>query len=147
MNWIGIDNQFNSIQHELNWMILNWNWIGIESRNWSELFNSINSFSIQLLIYNVKHFFVWHIMEIAVWQATPWGLQWLSKQCPHAPLCVPSMGSAGVFGHEGLTITSITLIYLLWFNSLGLGDQQRSSKLITPLWCHIAWENSLMIIW
>ena len=26
---------------------------------------------------------------------------------PHAPLCVPSMGSSGVFGYGGSTITSI----------------------------------------
>ena len=42
MNWIGIDNQFNSIQHELNWNWIERFWIGIElelkawtGRNWS----------------------------------------------------------------------------------------------------------------
>ena len=30
MNWIGIDNQFNSIQHELNWNWIERFWIGIE---------------------------------------------------------------------------------------------------------------------
>ena len=42
MNWIGIDNQFNSIQHELNWNWIERFWIGIElelkvctDRNWS----------------------------------------------------------------------------------------------------------------
>ena len=65
MNWIGIDNQFNSIQHELNW-----NWIerfGIElelneSLNWSELINSINSFPIQLLILHGKSIFLYAIL-------------------------------------------------------------------------------------
>ena len=32
--------------------------------------------------------------------------------------CVPSMGSAGVSGHKGITITSITLRYFQCFNSL-----------------------------
>ena len=42
MNWIGIDYQFNSIQHELNWNWIERFWIGIEleleawtDRNWS----------------------------------------------------------------------------------------------------------------
>ena len=30
MNWIRIDNQFNSIQHELNWNWIERFWIGIE---------------------------------------------------------------------------------------------------------------------
>ena len=93
MNWIGIDYQFNSawIELELNWKILNWNWIGIESLNWSELINSINSTPH---VKRLNIFLVCHIKEIIVWQAIP------CKQAhPHAPLCVPSVGSAGVFGH------------------------------------------------
>ena len=101
MNWIGIDNQFNSawIELELNWKILNWNWIGIESLNWSELINSINS-TPHFTRSNI--FCIYHIMEIVVWRAIP-----CKQAYPHAPLCVPSMGSAGVFGHKEITITSI----------------------------------------
>ena len=49
---------------------------------------------------------------------------------PHVPLCVPSMESAGVFGHKGLTITSIT------FNSLFPCD---------ATWCQIThWGRDKM---
>ena len=60
-------------------------------------------------------------MEIAVWQAVT---AMIKQAYPHAPLCIPSMGSADVFGHEGLTISSITLRYFQWFNSLSLSDLQ-----------------------
>ena len=38
MNWIGIDNQFNSIQHELNWNWIERFWIGIvlELKAWTD---------------------------------------------------------------------------------------------------------------
>ena len=45
-------------------------------------------------------------MEIVVWQAIP-----CKQAYPHAPLFVPSMGYAGVFGHKGITITSIDLFH------------------------------------
>ena len=46
-------------------------------------------------------------MEIAVWQA----MAAMNQQAyPHAPLCTPSMGSAEVYGYEGLTISSITFL-------------------------------------
>ena len=70
MNWIGIDNQFNSIQHELNWNWIERFWIRIElelkawtDRNWS--IQSIH-FQFNSPFYKVKHFFVCHIMEIVV---------------------------------------------------------------------------------
>ena len=117
MNWIGIDNQFNSIQHELNWNWIERLWIRIElelnawtDRNWS--IQSIH-FQFNSPFYKVKHLFVCHFMEIVVWQAIP-----CKQAYPHAPLCVPSMGSAGVFWHKGITITSITLRYFQCFNSL-----------------------------
>ena len=85
MNWIGIDNQFNSIQHELNWNWIERFWIGIElelkawtDRNWS--IQSIH-FQFNSSSYEVKHFFVCH-MEIVVWQAIP-----CKQAYPHAPLC------------------------------------------------------------
>ena len=60
MNWIGIDNQFNSIQHELNWNWIERFWIGIElelktwtDRNWS--IQSIH-FEFNSSFYKVKHF-------------------------------------------------------------------------------------------
>ena len=60
MNWIGIDNQFNSIQHELNWNWIERFWIGIElelktwtDRNWS--IQSIH-FQFNSSFYKVKHF-------------------------------------------------------------------------------------------
>ena len=60
MNWIGIDNQFNSIQHELNWNWIERFWIGIElelktwtDRNWS--IQSIH-FKFNSSFYKVKHF-------------------------------------------------------------------------------------------
>ena len=60
INWIGIDNQFNSIQHELNlnWierfeLELNWNWklelIGIDQFN-QFIFNSTPHFT-RLIIF------------------------------------------------------------------------------------------------
>ena len=120
MNWIGIDNQFNSIQHELNWNWIERFGIGIElelkawtDRNWS--IQSIH-FQFNSSFYKVKHFFVCHVMEIVVWQAIP-----CKQAYPLAPLCVPSIGSAAVFGHQackGITITSITLRYFQYFNLL-----------------------------
>ena len=60
MNWIGIDNQFNSIQYELNWNWIERFWIGIElelktwtDRNWS--IQSIH-FKFNSSFYKVKHF-------------------------------------------------------------------------------------------
>ena len=135
MNWIEIDNQFNSIQHELNWNWIERFWIGIElelkawtDRNWS--IQPIH-FQFNSSFYMVKHFFICHIMEIVVWQAIP-----CKQAYPHAPLCVPSMGSAGVFGHKGITITSITLKYFQCFNSLVMKSffvTQKDHQLISPL--------------
>ena len=60
MNWIGIDDQFNSIQHELNWNWIERFWIGIElelkastDRNWS--IQSIH-FQFNSSFYKVKLF-------------------------------------------------------------------------------------------
>ena len=103
MNWIGIELKDFELE-------LNWNWklelIGIDQFNQFN-FNSTPYFT------RLNIFCICLIMEIAVWQAISW-----KQTYPHAPLCVPSMGSAGVFGHEGLTITSITLRYFQLFNSL-----------------------------
>ena len=89
MNWIGIDNQFNSIQHELNWNWIERFWIGIElelkawtDRNWS--IQSIH-FQLNSPFYKVKHFFVCHTMEIVVQQAIP-----CKQAYPHTSLCIPS---------------------------------------------------------
>ena len=82
MNWIGIDNQFNSIQHELNWNWIERFWIGIESLNWLEL---INSFSIQVRILQGLTFFydiLWKLQCDKQW------LQWLNKHT-HMLHCVP----------------------------------------------------------
>ena len=60
MNWIGIDNQFNSIQHELNWNWIERFWIGIESelKTWTDRNWSIQSIHFQFnsSFYKVKHF-------------------------------------------------------------------------------------------
>ena len=112
MNWIEIDDQFNSIQHELNsnWIERFWIGIELELKAWTDRNWSIQSIHLQFKssFYKVEHFFVCHIMEIVVWQAIP-----CKEAYPHAPLCVPSMGSsmgsAGVFGHKGIKITSRTV--------------------------------------
>ena len=205
MNWIGIDNHFNSIQHELNWNWIEWFWIGIESRtdrNWSiqSIHFRLSSHSTRLNI-SVWHNYgncnvtsnpamintsrprqngrhiphdifkciflnenIWILIKISlkfvpkgpinnipslvhimawrrpgdkplfepmmVWLLTHICVtrpQWVKKAYPHAPLDVPSMGSAGVFGHESLIITSNTFRYFQSFNSLSLGDLQRLS--------------------
>ena len=141
MNWIGIDNRFNSIQHELNWNWIERFWIGIESLNWSELINSINSFSIQRPILQGQTFFVYHIMEIVVWRAIP-----CKQAYPHAPLCVPSMGSAGVFGHKEITITSITLRYFQCFNSLVMKSWW-PRKIINLLVPYNATLHQIIVYW
>ena len=114
MNWIGIDNQFNSIQDELNWNWIEWFWIGIElelkawtDRNWS--IQSIH-FQFNSLSYNVNHF-----LYAILWKFQCAKQSHVSKHT-HMLHC---MGSAGVFGHKGLTIISITLrYYFQWFNLL-----------------------------
>ena len=132
----------------------NWNWIGrfwigieLELKAWTDRNWSIQSIHFQFnsSFYMVKHFFICHVMEIVVWQAIP-----CKQAYPHAPLCVPSMGSAGVFGHKGITITSITLRYFQCFNSLVMKSffvTQKDHQLISPLLCHIASDNSLVITW
>ena len=117
MNWIGIDNQFNWIELKDFELELNWNWkpelIRIDQFN-QFIFNSSPHFTR-------FDIFLWHIMEIAVWQAMA---AMIKQAYPHAPLCTPSMGSAEVYGHEGLTISSITFRYFQWFNLLSLSDLQ-----------------------
>ena len=101
-SWIELELMINSIQFSMNWigielkdfeLELNWNWkpqlIGIDQFN-QFIFNSTPHFTR-------LNFFVCHIMEIVVWQAIP-----CKQAYPNAPLCVPSMGSAGVFGHQGM---------------------------------------------
>ena len=99
-SWIELELIINSIQFSMNWigielkdfeLELNWNWkpqlIGIDQF----IFNSTPHFTR-------LNFFVCHIMEIVVWQAIP-----CEQAYPNAPLCVPSMWSVGVFGHQGMT--------------------------------------------
>ena len=136
-SWIELELIINSIQFSMNWigielkdseLELNWNWkpelIGIDQFN-QFIFNSTPHFTW------LSTFFICHIMEIVVWQAIP-----CKQAYPHAPLCVPSMGSAGVFGHKGITITSITLRYFQCFNSLVMKSffvTQKDHQLISPL--------------
>ena len=116
-SWIELELIINSIQFSMNWigielkdfeLELNWNWkpqlIGIDQFS-QFIFNSTPHFTR-------LNFFVCHIMEIVVWQAIP-----CEQAYPNAPLCVPSMWSAGVFGHQGMTIISITR---------DIGDPERS---------------------
>ena len=116
MNWSGIDNQFNSIQHELNWNWIERFGIGIESLNWSELINSINSFSIQLLVLQGL---------TSKLQCDKQWLQWLNKQT-HMLQCVPpAWGLQRSLDMKGWPLH--TLRYFQWFNSLSLSDLQISS--------------------
>ena len=123
-SWIELELIINSIQFSMNW-------IGIELKdfelefnwNWKPELIRIDQFN-QFIFNSTQHFtrlafFLWHIMQIAVWQAMA---AMIKQAYPHAPCS--SMGSAEVFGPEGLTISSITLRYYQWFNSLSLSDQQ-----------------------
>ena len=111
MNWIGIE--LKDFELELNW-------------NWKPELIRIDQFN-QFILNSSPHFtrfdifLWWHIMEIAVWQAMA---AMIKQAYPHVPLCTPSMGSAEVYGDEGLTISSITFRYFQWFNLLSLSDLQ-----------------------
>ena len=123
----------NSIQFSMNWIGIELKDFELELKAWTDRNWSIQSIHFQFnsSFYMVKHFFICHIMEIVVWQAIP-----CKQAYPHAPLCVPSMGSAGVFGHKGITITSITLRYFQCFNSLVMKSffvTQKDHQLISPL--------------
>ena len=96
MNWIGIDNQFNSIQDELNWNWIEWFWIGIElelkawtDRNWS--IQSIH-FQFNSLSYNVNHF-----LYAILWKFQCAKQSHVSKHT-HMLHCMGSAGSLDIKG-------------------------------------------------
>ena len=109
MNWIGIDNQFNSIQHELNWNWIERLWIGIELRdyelelnwNWKPALIRIDQFN-QFIFNSTPHFCMTH--ENCSLTSNPMETAMIKQAYLHAPLCFQQ----GSLDMKRWPITSVT---------------------------------------